>query len=235
MIIQLTRQAHGKPPAPLRFEFTRMYNAGYVGRNQEEVKKHIQELAAKGIPGPAHTPTLYPVGCHSLCTSPGIDVYGGETCGEAEYVLFIENDRAIHVGLGSDHTDRFLEKTDIPRSKQVCPNMIGTTVWPLEDIMGHWDEILLKSTAIHEGKEILYQEGKLAAILPPDKLMAFVRERAGASLDNSVIFSGTLSLKTGDFVCGEGFRAELSDLRLERKLELAYSVRPLFSLNPGED
>jgi len=37
---------------PLDFNYQRMVNAGYVGRNQAEVRRHIEELAEKGIPGP---------------------------------------------------------------------------------------------------------------------------------------------------------------------------------------
>ncbi|MEJ2024831.1 MAG: DUF2848 family protein [Deltaproteobacteria bacterium] len=33
-----------------------MVNAGYVGRNQDEVRRHINELAEKGIPGPKKVP-----------------------------------------------------------------------------------------------------------------------------------------------------------------------------------
>ena len=36
---------------PLTFQYNRMVNGGYVGKNQEEVRRHIEELAAKGIPG----------------------------------------------------------------------------------------------------------------------------------------------------------------------------------------
>ena len=32
---------------PLKFKYNRMVNAGYVGKNQEEVRRHIQELAEK--------------------------------------------------------------------------------------------------------------------------------------------------------------------------------------------
>jgi hypothetical protein len=30
----------------LTFEYSRMINAGYVGKNQQEVRRHIEELAA---------------------------------------------------------------------------------------------------------------------------------------------------------------------------------------------
>ncbi len=234
MITQFTLETQGQTDL-ISFEYNRMFNAGYVGRNQKEVRKHVQELAARGIPAPSSTPALYAVGAQCLFTGNEIDVYGNETSGEAEYVLLIKNEKTIHVGLGSDHTDRFLEKTDIPRAKQICPNMIGQTLWPIDDVSGHWDELVLRSYVIKDGSEILYQEGTLGAIFSPAQLMAFVKDRTGKGIDNTIIFSGTLSLKTGDFLYGEGFRAELIDPHLDRKLLLSYAVRTLGSLNPGGD
>ncbi len=235
MIKHFTIDRQGLENKPFSFEYTRMYNAGYVGRNQEEVRKHVQELAAKGVPAPSATPALYAVGCHCLSTEVEVDVYGDETSGEAEYVLLVENKKSVCVGLGSDHTDRFLEKTDIPRSKQICPNMIATSVWALEDVAAHWDDIIIRSYVLKDGSDVLYQEGTLGAIFSPAQLMEFVKDRTGAGIDNSVLFSGTLSLKTGDFLYGEGFRAELIDPILDRKLTLSYNVRTLGSLNPGGD
>ena len=235
MIKHFTLDRHGREPERLAFEYTRMYNAGYVGRNQEEVRKHVRELAARGVPAPSSTPALYAVGCHCLLTDGEVAVYGGETSGEAEYVLLVNNEKSVCVGLGSDHTDRFLEKTDIPRSKQICPNMISTSAWALEDVAAHWDDILMRSYVLKAGSETLYQEGTLGAIFSPAQLMDFVKDRTGAGIDNTILFSGTLSLKTGDFLYGEGFRAELIDPILDRKLELSYAVRALGSLNPGGD
>ena len=145
--IQLTLEEKGKAN-PLTFVYSRMVNAGYVGRNQEEVRRHIEELATKGIPGPKTTPTLYPVICRMLITDDEIEVYGHETSGEVEYVLLVENENTIYVGLGSDHTDRLLEESDIPRAKQICPNIISRTIWKLSEIEDHWDDLILKSSAI---------------------------------------------------------------------------------------
>ncbi len=212
---------------PLNFEFSRMVNAGYVGRNQEEVRRHIEELAKKGIPGPKSTPTLYPVIPRTLITDEAIDVYGDETSGEVEYVLLIENEQAIYVGLGSDHSDRHLEETDIPRCKQICPNILGKTVWPLAEVEDHWDLLEIKSTVFKDGKEITYQQGTLAAIMEPKALMDFVLTKIPPPLDGTAIFSGTLGTLTGGFVFSERFSAELGDPKLDRRLSLAYDIRPL--------
>ncbi len=221
---------------PLNFTFRRMVNAGYVGRDQEEVRRHIEELARKGIPGPRTTPVLYPVIPRNLVTDGRIEVYGEETSGEVEYVLLLENDRSIYVGLGSDHSDRHLEKTDIPRCKQICPNVISRTVWPLSEVRDHWDRLVIRSRVIQDGRAIPYQEGSLALILDPDQLMDFVRSRIPSPLDETVIFSGTLGTLTGGFVFGERFEAELEDPEQGRCLELAYDVQPMnYVLGDGED
>ena len=212
---------------PLRFSYERMLNAGYTGRNQAEVRKHIEELAQKGIPGPTTTPTLYPVIRRALVKDPAIEVYSRETCGEAEYVLLIENENRIYVGVGSDHTDRKLEEWDIPRAKQICPNVIGDTVWAMEDVAGHWDELVLRCRQVVDSQEILYQEGQLARLMAPKELMAFVRSKIREPLDGTIIFSGTMAALTGGFAYGSRLSAELVDPKLNRRLALTYDVHPL--------
>ena len=108
---------------PYQFNSKTMINAGYVGRNQDEVRRHIEELAAKGIPAPKSTPVLFPKACRSLVLDDLIEVYGEETSGELEYVLLVQDENDVDVGLGSDHTDRKLEETDIrdpSRSALMC-------------------------------------------------------------------------------------------------------------------
>ena len=212
---------------PLNFTFNRMVNAGYVGRNQEEVRRHIKELAEKGIPGPETTPTAYPVVCRALTTEEEIEVYENETSGEVEFVLLIVDKNEIYVALGSDHTDRHLEESDIPRSKQICPNIMTKTVWSMDEISDHWDDLLIRSTVVKEGKEILYQEGRLGSIMTPSELMAFIQSKMSEPLNNTIIYSGTLGMLTGEFVFSDIFKAELIDETLDRKLTLRYSVRPI--------
>ena len=211
----------------MTFTYNRMVNAGYVGRDQNEVRRHIDELAKKGIPGPKSTPTLYPVISRMMVTDAEIEVYSHETCGEVEYVLLVEDERTIYVGLGSDHTDRHLEEIDIPRSKQICPNILGQTVWPLVEVEDHWDDLEISSKILKDGEKILYQKGLLELILDPKGLMEFVRSKIPGPLDRTVIFSGTLGTLTGGFVFGERFMAELVDPKLERRLELTYDIIPL--------
>jgi hypothetical protein len=211
----------------LTFYYNRMVNAGYVGKNQEEVRRHIQELAKKGIPGPSSTPTLYPVVCTALVTDSAIEVYGNKTSGEVEYVLLVVSEGEIYVGLGSDHTDRHLEESDIPRAKQICPNLMSRTVWPLDEVAGHWDDLRLSATAVKNEEEITYQEGRLSLLLNPSELLVFVKSKIPEPMENLVIFSGTMGMLTADFVFAEKFCAQLIDEKLNRRLEIAYDIKPL--------
>lgn len=211
----------------LAFRYNRMVNAGYVGKNQEEVRRHIEELAAKGIPGPKSIPVLYPVVCNVLKIDSAIEVYGNQTSGEVEYVLCIVTEDEVYVGLGSDHTDRHLEETDIPRAKQICPNLMGRTVWPLEEVESHWDDLLMSANVVEDGKDSLYQEGRLGLLLNPAELMSFVKSKISGPLENVIIFSGTMGMLTGEFIFGQKFSAKLIDEKLNRRLEISYDVKPL--------
>ena len=211
----------------LTFNYSRMINAGYVGKNQDEVRRHIEELAAKGIPGPKSIPVLFPVVCHALTTDSVIEVYGSETSGEVEYVLCVVSEDEVYVGLGSDHTDRHLEETDIPRSKQICPNLMSRMVWPLEEVQAQWDDLLMSASVVKNAETILYQEGRLGLLLNPAELMAFVKSKVDGPLENLIIFSGTMGMLTGEFVFGESFSAQLMDEKTNRRLEISYEVKPL--------
>ena len=217
----------GQQERSLHFEYDRMINAGYVGRNQDEVLRHIAELAEKGIPAPKTTPILIPVFSNMLSSGSDIEVFGHKTSGEAEYVLFVKDENEIYVGLGSDHTDRHLEEVDIPRSKQICPNVICSDVWLLSDVAAHWDTLVLRSDSTKDGKKTPYQEGRLGLILSPMDLTGFVRSMIQEPLKNMIIFSGTIATLTGEFNFGEQFSAELLDETLGRSLKISYGINVL--------
>jgi hypothetical protein len=162
-----------------------------------------------------------------LSLDPEIEVYGNETSGEVEYVLCIVTEDEVYVGLGSDHTDRHLEESDIPRAKQICPNLMGRTVWPLKEVEGHWDDLLMKANVVKDAKAILYQEGRLGTLLNPAELVSFVKSKIPGPLENLIVFSGTMGMVTGEFVFGQKFSTELIDEKLNRRLEISYDIKPL--------
>jgi hypothetical protein len=199
---------------------------GYTGRDQSAVQRHIDELEKQGIEPPPSVPAFFPKPYRSLSFEEDIHVEGKETSGEVEFVLLIDGKR-IYVGLGSDHTDRELEKADILKSKQVCPAILSRSLWDYEEIKDHWDQIELRSWAMGEGGRILYQDSTLATILPPEALINLVQERVKGSLEGIAIFSGTSPLLTEEMVFSNRFEAELLDPILNRKINIGYSIHTL--------
>ena len=164
-------------------EMTVMYNQllaiGYAGRNIAKTMEHIKELEEQlGVPAPKKIPTIFQMSNMLLTQDPDIDFVGNNTCGEVEYIIITQGDE-IYIGLGSDHTDRKLESASVPKAKQVCPKPIGHDVWKYDDLKDHWDSIKLNSYQTVDGKEIPYQQGTLADILPVEHLLKELRERIG--------------------------------------------------------
>jgi len=211
----------------LKFPVRRMINAGYVGRNQEDVRKHVEELKREGIPAPDSTPTVYPVMTSMITTADSIEVVGDRTSGEGEFVLFMDG-HDTYVGVGSDHTDRELEAVSILKSKQLCFNVVSRKVWPFQETKDHWDELLLKSWVKEAGEKVLYQETFLSAILTPSDLIDFVKSKiVDGNLDSTIIFSGTVALITPEINYGDYFEVALEDPFMSRSLSCSYSVERL--------
>nr|WP_233731943.1 DUF2848 family protein [Lysinibacillus sp. YS11] len=130
----------------------RLLIAGYTGKDQASVKKHIDELREIGVPAPPQVPMIYDVSTNLLTTSPSISVVQESSSGEAEVVIMNVKGK-WYVGLGSDHTDRELEKLSIQKSKQVCSKPISTQFWLLDDIESRWDDIEMRSWMIVNGEK----------------------------------------------------------------------------------
>ena len=126
------------PAAPVR----NLVIAGWTGRDEAALRKHIDELAAMGVTPPKTTPVFYRVSALLLTTVPAVEVIGKDSTGEVEFVLF-NLDGEIRVGLGSDRTDRKAEAVGVTLGKQMCPKPIARETWALADVEPHWDELLL--------------------------------------------------------------------------------------------
>jgi hypothetical protein len=203
------------------FAPARVIIAGYTGRKQDEVRAHVRELAAEGIPAPAEIPSIFRATLDRLTTSRDVEVLGGRTSGEAEVVLLVRG-KNIWVGVGSDHTDRELEKIDIAASKQVCPKPVSREVWSYAEARERWDDLILRSWIGERGREELYQEGRMAALLAPEDLLALLGRRLGKLVDGAVIYTGTIPLIAGAFAVQPYFEAELFDEATGRSLKCSY-------------
>lgn len=185
----------------------RLIVAGYTGRDTDAVQAHIDELAAIGIPPPPSVPTFYDLDPTLVTTAPTIEVTGDHTSGEAEPIL-IRHDDCFYLGIGSDHTDRALERTDIARSKAACDKPVADRVITLPDELAtvDWDHIRLESTV--DG--VSYQSGTLAALRTPEDLLGRLAEALGEITGDFVLFGGTLPLLTGDFRHGTQWQLALT-------------------------
>jgi hypothetical protein len=223
--MRLTLQSTGRE---IDFAPARVIIAGYTGRDQEEVRAHVRELAMQGISAPAEVPTIFRTTLDRLTIAGEIEVIGERSAGEAEVVLLV-NGEEIWVGVGSDHTDRELEKIDIPASKQVCPKPVSNEVWRYAEVRERWDDLILRSWVGEAGKEQLYQEGRMASLLKPEDLLALLRRRLGNLVDGAAVYTGTIPLIGGAFVSKPYFEAGLFDEPAGRSLRCSYRVRRIES------
>jgi uncharacterized protein DUF2848 len=195
--------------------------AGWTGRDPVARDKHIAELEAIGIARPASTPIYYRVAARRLTTADSIEVSGADSSGEVEFVLIGSQGR-IFVGAGSDHTDRKVETYSVTVSKQMCDKPMASVLWALDDVVGHWDQMILRSWAWIDGARVLYQEGKLDGMLPVADLIQ--RGFGGAGLpDGCAMFGGTFAAK-GGIRPADRFEYELEDPVLKRRIGHAYDV-----------
>lgn len=215
---------NGDVNQPINYTVKKIVNAGYTGRNQEEVQKHIDELKEVGVPAPDKIPTYFLKAGALLTTGNSCEVIDEDSTGEAEYVLLIGKDE-IYVAAGSDHTDRKLEVGNIPKAKQMCPNFISRKIWRFEEVKDHWDDI--KMTAwIGKDREKVYQDTKLDAFMRPEELL----ERVGRLLkdgleEGTVIFSGTVGAIVEGMPFSDVFEVELKDEKKGDTLKCKYEVK----------
>ena len=195
--------------------------AGWTGRDPVARDKHIAELEAIGIARPASTPIYYRVSARRLTTADSIEVSGTDSSGEVEYVLFGAQGR-IFVGLGSDHTDRKVEAYNVTVSKQMCDKPMAPELWELEDVIGHWDRMILRAHAWIDGARVLYQEGTLDAMLPVKELIERGFGPKGLP-DGCAMFGGTFAAK-GGIRPASRFEFELEDPVLKRTIWHGYDV-----------
>jgi hypothetical protein len=208
-------------PTPLTLSIDQAVIAGWTGRDPIARDKHIAELEAIGIARPATTPIYYRVAARRLTMADSMEVCGGDSSGEVEFVLIGWQGR-IFVGCGSDHTDRKVESYSVTVSKQMCDKSIASELWELEDVIGHWDQMILRAFAWIDGARVLYQEGTLDAMLSVKELLAR-GFKDGKLPDGCAMYGGTFAAK-GGIRPADRFEYELEDPVLKRMIRHGYDV-----------
>ena len=205
-------------------DVTTLLNAGYAGRRQDDVAKHVRELARLGVPAPATTPSLYPVPPYLAMQTGEVFAHHDRTSGEGEWAIVVAGpaDDDILLTAACDHTDRALEVHGIAWAKQAGPDVLGRRAWRLADVIAHLDEIQL--TAWADGREI--QRGTLADLLPPSYWVDVLRLRRLLG-PGTVLLSGTIPMHDDVNQFAKSWRVALHDPVRDDTIECAYAVRRL--------
>ncbi len=201
----------------MTYRVSELVIAGWTGRDQAALHRHIRELEAIGVKPPKTTPIFYRVAASLLTTAGEIEVSGPDTRGEVEFVLIKEPSQLI-VTVGSDHTDRKAETIGVSLSKQLCAKPVSPESWRYDEVKPHWERLMLRSWADGE----LYQEGPVTAMRAPEDLL----QRFGGLRSGWAMFCGTLAAK-GGIRPASRFAMELEDPVLKRKLKHEYRIRVL--------
>ena len=198
------------------FRPTELVIAGWTGRDEAALRKHIKELEEIGVKAPKSTPIFYRVAAGLFGYDTEIQVSGPDTSGEVEFVLLQKPD-GLWVTVGSDHTDRKAETIGVTLSKQLCHKPTCPQAWRYDEVKPHWEKLVLRSWA--DGK--LYQEGTVAAMRSPEDLLSRHPLKPGWAM-----YCGTLAAQGGIRPAAR-FRMELADPVLDRRLSHEYAIRVL--------
>jgi hypothetical protein len=201
----------------MTYQIHELVIAGWTGRDQAALHRHIRELEALGVKPPKTTPIFYRVAASLLTTAGEIQVSGPDSSGEAEFVL-VKDEKELRITVGSDHTDRKAETIGVSLSKQLCAKPVSPESWRYDEVKPHWERLVLRSWADGE----LYQEGPVTAMRAPEDLL----QRFGGLRSGWAMFCGTLAAKGGIHPASK-FAMELEDPVLQRKLRHEYAVKVL--------
>lgn len=207
------------------FSVARMYNLGSATRDAAVAVHHQEEVAREGIQIAYHVPAprIYPIDTYALTTEDTIGVQGPRSSGEVEIVL-VQADR-LYVGVGSDHTERDLERASIVWGKQASPNILAPTLWDFDEIADHWDQCVMRSSV--DGR--LYQDVSVSAFLSPRDILRILCERVpGLPKRDFVVFCSTIVALNKEFGFGKLWQFEMEDPVLKRKISHAYRLESLF-------
>lgn len=206
---------------PLRY----VVNAGYAGCDQAVVKAHIDELAAIGVSVPKCTPTFYPVPLMQLSQSNVLQVGHGQTSAEVEYV-FIQSAGKQYITVGSDHSDRVLETYSVNAAKQICPNIVASTLWDYAEVCDHLSQLELVCEVYDQNAWRSYQKGPVTALLAPEKLLELGHPVVPDGQDGVVLYSGTIPT-IGEITYANRWKIALFDKKLNRSITAEYTVEVL--------
>jgi hypothetical protein len=205
----------------LELEIKRLYNLGSAMRDPKIAVTHQEEVKDIGvnIALDVPTPRIYPMSPSVLSTGGEIEVQCDKTSGEVEIVLVMGDE--LYIGVGSDHTDRLLERVSIVWSKQACANVVAPVLWRFDDVKDHWDKCRMR--CLVDGR--LYQDCSVADFIRPEDMVRIIGERLSVMPKRDwVLFSGTVAAVDKTIGYGDLWEFELTDPVLKRSISHRYRV-----------
>jgi hypothetical protein len=216
----------GEEPQTLVTTPHRLYNLGSATVDPNAALAHQREVADVGvrIAFDVPAPRIYPMSVNSVTTDDRIGVHSETTSGEVELVLVV-HEGEIHLGVGSDHTDRVLEKHSIIWAKQYCPSVLGRKVWRWSDVAARWEDLVLECTVDGE----LYQRVNASVFLPPDRIVEILTERVGSLPSSYLVYCGTYTSVGNTIRYGTDWTGCLRDSRTGEALDVTYETVDLLA------
>jgi hypothetical protein len=199
---------------------------GYSGRDEADIAAHVAEMASLGVAGPDTVPVFHPAMSCLLTQGGTVQAIGPESRPEIEFVLF-EANGVRFVTLGNDQFDLATEKHySAVKSKSLCQKLVARSAWPLKQVSGHWDELLLE---LRSGATLL-QSSAVSAILAPERLMADAVRQRGFRRERGMLFSGTVPMLRPVEAGMREFSMALRDPVLGRAIRCDFQVEDITKL-----
>ena len=211
----------------ITFDPCRLYCIADSGRSEADRIAHVEELCNNGIPYPDEIKMEFnPVSAQLLTQEKNIDVIGSKTTGEVEFVIFVAEDK-LYVTVGSDHADRVMEAMQSDLSKQICAKPVAKQAWLLEQVLPHWDELVMENKATVAGKTYLYQSDSTTFLMHPQSILDEIRNRDLPLYNGCAYFCGTVLMANSKFQYGDSYDLALKDPVSKKSIEHSYTVTKL--------
>lgn len=220
----------------LELEVMHLIHGGNTQRSRQKEIKRGRDLARWGK---VHRyaplgPVAFLVPTFNATTSHLIQMYDNANNAEVEYVVIIDQAAKIYASVGSDHTDRDLERTGgPPKSRLVAPKVVARDIWPYDEVKDHWHDLIMRAYVYRDDEPRLCQEETLKALLAVEDLIDITRRQTGLEdMRCSVLFGGTIPFLGRTFPRGRRWDLELFDPVLDRKIEHHYDVEVVWHRVP---
>jgi hypothetical protein len=104
----------------------------------------------------------------------------------------------------------------------MCDKPIAREFWAYDDVAAHWDRLMLRAHIIEDGRRQLYQEGSVASMIEPIRLIKEFTD-GGDLADGTLMLCGTL-IARGGIRPATHFDFEMEDPVRDLRITHTYNV-----------